>query len=73
MASAINGIDGVGAKKPKLTKNQMRRAKKKEKKVEGRDTRETSMVTDSEAESKPEPEIEVRACSAATLLLRMLI
>jgi hypothetical protein len=42
---------GVGEKKPKLTKNQMKRMKKKEKKAGGQ-SRETSVATQPESEAK---------------------
>ena len=72
MPQAVNGNEGGGAmKKPKMSKNQMRRAKKKEDKAKARESRETSIVTDSETETaRPEAvqepvssEVEVDATS----------
>jgi hypothetical protein len=39
-------------KKPKLTRNQLKRMKKKEKKAGGRESRETSVALQSESEAK---------------------
>ncbi len=51
MATA-NGIDGMAStKKPKISKAQARRLKKKDEKAKARESRDTSVVTDSEVEA----------------------
>lgn len=55
---ASNGLaNGTTMKKPKMSKNQMRRAKKKESKVKERESREGSVVTELEHEKPEEPEV----------------
>ena len=49
--ASANGTD-VMAKKSKMSKNQMRRAKKKGDKARERASRETSAVTDSESDQE---------------------
>jgi hypothetical protein len=50
--SSASNVAGTGEKKQKLTRNQMKRMKKKEKKAGERGSRETSVAIQSESETK---------------------
>ena len=58
--SMANGTNGAAPSKVKVTKNQMRRAKKKDEKARARESRETSVVTDVETDTEATAE-EVRS------------
>lgn len=51
-----HGASDGTSKKPKLSKNQMRRAKRKESRTRERESRDGSVVTDSEHEGQREEE-----------------
>ncbi|KAI9852045.1 MAG: hypothetical protein M1838_002014 [Thelocarpon superellum] len=69
MPNLVNGAEAAPEKKVKMTKNQMRRAKKKDEKAKARESREPSTMTDSEAELTTAPSLQpVQPASAEPIL-----